>query len=397
MLFLTLTAPLRAQQPLSFSDADLRGQTLFQQSAVTGMVLVVVRNREVMIRTYGETAPGSGHAPDSNSLIRLCSISKIFTTDLLLRLASEGKVSLTDPLQRYAPRGKHVPQTPGGNPITLLDLATHTAGLPREVGAYPRNIPHFTFPDHTLRWDWLPRQKLITPPGTVALYSNIGFDLLGDALATASGKSYARLLHERLLQPLGMWNTTLAPSREQCARLLQGVHDQGPCTDTQASGASGGLYATAADMAKFLQYLLHDSGSLAPPAADLAVSILPAQLKSVQGLNHAGDATGIGLAWIQLGDPASTSAIVQKTGGGAGFGTYIALNTARKTGIFLAVTDGRGDAQIDFYQEANNLLAALANVPPLPPRTRIRTRKAYSPRKHSRRSRQPSSHVHSKT
>jgi D-alanyl-D-alanine-carboxypeptidase/D-alanyl-D-alanine-endopeptidase len=150
-------------------------------------------------------------------------------------------------------------------------------------------------------------------------------------------------------------------------------------------------------MAEFLQYLLHDPGSPAPPAADLAVSITPAQLKSVQGLNHAGDATGIGLAWIQLGDPASPSAIVQKTGGGAGFGTYIALNTAGKTGIFLAVTDGKGNATVDFYQEANNLLAALANVPPLPPRIRIRPRKAHSPRKHSRPSRRPHSHVQSKT
>jgi D-alanyl-D-alanine-carboxypeptidase/D-alanyl-D-alanine-endopeptidase len=390
---LTLTSSLRAQQPLSFADADLRGQALFQQSAVTGMVLVVVRNREVMIKTYGETSPGSGHAPDANSLVRLCSISKIFTTDLLLRLASKGKVSLTDPLQRYTPRGKLVPQTPGGSPITLLDLATHTAGLPREVGTYPRNIPHFTFPDHTLRWDWLPRQKLITPPGTAALYSNIGFDLLGDALSTASGKSYARLLHESLLQPLGMWNTTLAPSREQCARLLQGTNDQGPCTDTQASGASGGVYSTPADMTKFLKYLLHAPGSPAPPAADLAVSISPTQLKSVQGLNHAGDATGIGLAWIQLGDPGSPSAILEKTGGGAGFETYIALNPARQTGIFLAVTDGKGNAQVDFFHEANNLLAGLANVPPLPPKAH----KASPPRKHSRRSRRPRAHVQSKS
>lgn len=334
------------------------------------MVLVVVRGHEAMINTYGEIFPGSGHKPDANSEIRLCSISKVLTTDLLARLISEGKVTLADPLQRYAPKGKLVPRS-AGQPITLRDLATHTAGLPREVGVYPAKAPHFTFPGYTFRWTWLPKQKLKTPPGTAALYSNIGFDLLGDALGSATSKSYAQLLHQSLLQPLNMWDTTLVPSADQCSRLLRGTRDEGPCTDTQASGASGGVYSTPADMVKLLQYLLHIPGSPAQPAGALDVYLKPEQLKSVKGLNHAGDPTGIGLAWIQLGDPASPSMLMEKTGGGAGFGTYIALSPQSQTGIFLAVTDGKGRSQIDFFHEANNLLAALANVPPLPPKVHV--------------------------
>jgi D-alanyl-D-alanine-carboxypeptidase/D-alanyl-D-alanine-endopeptidase len=396
-LFIALSAT--AQQPLSLEDAALQGQSIYQQSGVTGMVLVVVRNHEVMIKGYGETFPGSGHSPDSASLVRLCSVSKIFTTDLLLKLLADGKVSLTDPLQRYASPGKPVPlkvngpaatsgqaQTSGAE-ITLLDLATHTAGLPREVSAYPKHTPHFTFPDYKLRWDWLPKQKLLSTPGTAALYSNVGFDFLGDALASASGQSYAALLHDRLLQPLNMWDTTLFPSAEQCARLLLGSDDQGPCTSTEESGASGGIYSTPADMAKLLQYLLHTPAptplpappSLASPA--LTVYLNPTQLKSIQGLSHAGDPTGIGLAWIQIGDPASPSALMEKTGGGAGFTTYIALSPDRRTGIFVAVTEGKGKQEIDFYHECNSLLAALANVPPLPPRVRP----APPARKHPRR------------
>lgn len=362
---------LVAQQPLSLADAALQGQTLFQQSSFTSMVLVVVRNHEVLIKGYGETFPGSAHNPDANSLIRLCSLSKVFTTDLLLRLVADGTVSLTDPLQHYASPGKLVPVGADGTEITLRDLATHTAGLPREVSAYPRKSPHFTFPSYTQRWAWLPTQTLITPPGTAALYSNVGFDFLGDALASASGKSFAQLLHDRLLQPLGMWDTTLVPSFEQCARLLRGTPDQGPCTDTLASGASGGVYSTPADMVKFLQYLLHIPGSPAQPPSALAVSLTPSQLKSIQGLSHAGDPTGIGLAWIQIGDPASPSVVLEKTGGGAGFTTYIALSPSRQTGVFLAVTEGKGKWQIDPFREANNLLAELANVPPLPPKIHV--------------------------
>jgi D-alanyl-D-alanine-carboxypeptidase/D-alanyl-D-alanine-endopeptidase len=351
------------------------------------MVLVIVRNRETMVKGYGETFPGSARNPDAKSLIRLCSLSKVFTTDLLLRLVADGKVSLDDPLQRYASPGKHVPLTADGTQITLRDLATHTSGLPREVGAYPAKAPHFTFPAYNYRWAWLPKQKLITPPGTAALYSNVGFDFLGDALATGAGKPYAMLLHDRLLQPLGMWDTTLVPSFEQCARLLRGNRDEGPCTDTLGSGASGGIYSTPADMVKFLQYLLHIPGAPAQPAGALDVYIDPAHLRAIQGLSHAGDPTGIGLAWIQLGDPTTPSTLLEKTGGGAGFTTYIALNPSRHTGVFMAVTEGKNGWKIDPFHESNNLLAALANVPPLPPKIRPARPAARHPKPKSRKAR----------
>jgi D-alanyl-D-alanine-carboxypeptidase/D-alanyl-D-alanine-endopeptidase len=383
-LICALAVSLTAQQPISLADADQRGQNIFARSAATGMVLVVVRGRESMIKTYGEPFPGSAHNPDTNSEIRLCSISKVLTTDLLARLVANGTVTLDDPLQRYAPKGKGVPVFALGQPIRLRNLATHTAGLPREVSSYPRNTPHFTFPDYKLRWNWLQQQKPKTAPGTAALYSNIGFDLLGDALASATAETYAHLLHDSLLQPLNMWDTTLVPSANQCSRLLRGSKDQGQCTDTQASGASGGVYSTPVDMVKLLQYLLHMPGSPAQPAGALDVYLKPQQLKSIDGLNHAGDPTGIGLGWIQLGDPASPSTILEKTGGGAGFGTYIALSPQRQTGIFLAITEGNGHAQVDFFYESNNLLAALANFPPLPPKVHVARPARRHPKKRRR-------------
>ncbi len=371
MLLVVSAARMDAQQPLSLADVDLRGSAIFEQSAVTGMVLVVVRNREVMMTSYGETFPGSGVRPNTNSLIRLCSISKVFAGELLMELTNEGKVRLTDPLQRFAPPGRIVPKGAGGTPITLRDLATHTSGLPREVSSYPAKAPHFTFPDQTFRWAWLPKQRLISRPGTAALYSNVGFDFLGDALASATNKTYAQLLKEHIVQPLGLRDTTVTPSREQCARLLRGTGDEGLCTDTQVSAPSGGVYSTSADMARVLQYLLHIPGASAQAGQAIAVYLKPTQLKSVQGLSHAGEPTGIGLGWVQLGDPDGPSALMEKTGGGAGFETYVALSPKRQTGIFLAVTDGKGNAHIDFFHEANNLLAALANVPPLPPKMHV--------------------------
>lgn len=381
-LLLTVSAvTMDAQQPLSLEGAGLWGQTIFEGSAATGMVLVIVRNREVAVKSYGETFPGSGIKPDDRSLLRLCSISKSLTGDLLTKLIADGKVGLNDPLGRFAPKGIAVPHGIGASRITLMELATHTSGLPREVGPYPKDAAHFTFPDRAYRWSWLSRQKLARAPGTAALYSNVGFDLLGDALASAAGKTYAQLLHDRIVRPLGLRDTTLTPTKEQCARLLRGNRDEGPCTDTQASGASGGVYSTPADMARVLQYLLRIAGSPAQPSSALAVYLKPAQLKSIEGLSHAGDPTGIGLGWIQLGDPDSPSVLMEKTGGGAGFETYIALSAKQHTGVFLAITQGKGSQHLNFFNEGNNLLASLANVPALP--AKVHPARAVK-KKHSR-------------
>jgi D-alanyl-D-alanine-carboxypeptidase/D-alanyl-D-alanine-endopeptidase len=370
---LSLTTLAHAgQQPLpSLQQADIYGQKLFTASGSTGMVLVVVRNREVYIHGFGQTAPGSHVTPTATSLLRLCSLSKIFASDLLTQLSAQHIVRLQDPLQLYAPPGITVPSRPE-HLITLENLATHTAGLPREVGWAPNGTPHFTFPNYDYRWQWLPAQHLRSAPGTVALYSNIGFDLLGDALAHATKQPYATLFATHITQPLGMKETTFTPTPSQCARLLQGAKNEGPCTDTQASAASAGVYSTGADVSQWLKYLLGtwtSAGVPAQNAAAQAVYVVPSTLKRQSGLEHAGDVTGIGLGWMHTpgsADPNSNLDLVEKTGGGAGFLTYIVLNHSANTAVFVAVTEGRRSGHYNVFKAANNLLLALDGLPPLP-------------------------------
>jgi D-alanyl-D-alanine-carboxypeptidase/D-alanyl-D-alanine-endopeptidase len=255
------------------------------------------------------------------------------------------------------------------HPITLADLATHTSGLPRELGNAPREMPHFTFPDYRTRWRWLSNQRLRSTPGSAALYSNIAFDFLSDALQSAAHKQYAALLAERTLNPLHMDNTTFFPNAAQCSHLLVSDKDEGPCASTEATAGSSGLYSTATDMAIWLKYLLGTVGSGIPtqdPAAQ-AIYILPSDLVRQKGLDHAGLPTGIGLGWIHLLPIDEPSHIIEKTGGGAGFSTYIAINQSRHTAIFLAATYGPVDTHLNLFNAANKLLLAVAGLPPLPP------------------------------
>jgi D-alanyl-D-alanine-carboxypeptidase/D-alanyl-D-alanine-endopeptidase len=352
------------------SIIDALGPELFFQSRSTGMILVVVHGDKVVFRAYGETAPNSHQLPTENSLIRLDSLTKVFTADLLNKLVLDKTVRLGTPLQRYAPPGIVVPARV--RPITLFDLATHTSGLPREIGNPPPGTPHFTFPDYHTRWTWLPSQHLRSVPGTAALYSNLAFDFLADALQSASHESYPRLLAERTLIPLHMHSTTFYPNAEQCKHLLESAPGDGPCVSTAATDGSSGLYSTPADMAIWLKYLL---GASVPevPAQDggaQAVYLRPSSLVSAKGLDHAGEPTGIGLAWIHILPLASPSHIVEKTGGGAGFKTYIAIDHSRQTAVFFAETFGSHDSYENQFKAVNNLLLTVSGLPPLPPSAR---------------------------
>lgn len=404
LLFAFYVLPAVAQIPAPLYDPKTMaalGDEIFRNSGATGMVLVIVHDNQAFFHGYGETSAGSHQLPTQDSVLRICSLTKTFTSDLLNKLVEDKTVTLTDTLQRFAPAHTVVPRRVRA--ITLSDLATHTSGLPREVRGAPRNTPHFTFPDHATRWRWLAGQHLSFTPGTAALYSNVAYDFLSDALQSATHQQYVTLISERTLKPLRMYNTTFFPSAAQCNRLLRSANNDGPCTSTEETAGSSGLYSTASDMEIWLQYLLGTGAQAQDPAAQ-AVYIPASNLVHQEGLDHAGDPTGVGLGWIHLEPSDSPSHLVEKTGGGAGFLTYIAINHARHAAIFIAATDGpdrphpakpspvaaglvasglasSGPAvtdqavsasvttgqHVNLFYAANNLLLRVSGLPPLPP------------------------------
>jgi serine-type D-Ala-D-Ala carboxypeptidase/endopeptidase len=370
------TAPAMSLHDLQ--QAEQLGADLYNNSGSTGLVLVVVRGDRAFFRGYGEAVPGSHAAPTRDTVVRICSLTKIFTTDLLAKMVSDGTVRLDDPLKKYAPEAAIVPERDA--PISLEDLATHTAGLEREIGTAPRRTAHFTYPNFDTRWHWLASAQLKFTPGTQAYYSNVGFDLLSDALAGAAKTPYAALLQKRTLAPLAMWQTTFFPTPKQCERLMTGAHDEGPCTITEDTAGSSGLYSTAADMEKFLKYLV-GAGGTAQPENARRVYLLPSGLRGQYGLDHAGRPSGIGLGWMHLGGSDDVEHVIEKTGGGAGFTTYIAIHPASHTALFVAMTEGKWQDRtpgFNLFKASNNGLLALAGLPPLPDRRAPRMRQRHS-------------------
>jgi D-alanyl-D-alanine-carboxypeptidase/D-alanyl-D-alanine-endopeptidase len=353
----SLAADAPQSDPILAEASDLTGAVMFIDSGAPGMVLVIARGDRSVVLGYGETEKGNKHTPDGKSLLRLNSITKVFTTEVLVSLAAEGKLRLTDTLQRYAGDAK-VP-TLGPRPITLLDLATHSAGLPREMGAAPPDVNPRAWPTRADRWKWLPDYKLLWAPGTVASYSNIGFDLLADAIETAGGQPYPDLLRARVTAPLGMTDTGVSPTQEQCARLMigTGLGGAATCVDTRATEGSGGLYSTGDDMARWLRHNIADpDGTL---VLSHAIYRSRQSLPAAIGFDEAGPMAGLGLGWVTIPSDGIRPMLVAKSGGGAGFMSYIAFAPGRGVGLFVAVN--RVDFAM-FYALTGAANALIANL-----------------------------------
>jgi D-alanyl-D-alanine-carboxypeptidase/D-alanyl-D-alanine-endopeptidase len=115
-------------------------------------------------------------------------------------------------------------------------------------------------------------------------------------------------------------------------------------------------------MTRWLQYLLDLPGvPVHQDPAATATYIQASQLRWTQGLGHAGVPNGIGLGWVHINQPDDATTIIEKTGGGAGFTTYIALNPGQHIGIFVAATEGRHEGA-NIFRESNDLLGYLAGI-----------------------------------
>src|SRR5262249_4073712 len=235
---------------------DFTGNIFFLEYGVPGLVLGAIRNGETSLAGFGETSEGSGKTPDGDTMMRIGSITKVFAGATLASLVADGTVKLTDPLQKHLDWGITVPSR-GRHVIQLIDLATHTSGLPREVDreSGPPDDP-FTTLTAEVYAKALAADPLLFAPGTGGLYSNFAFDVLSAALGSAAGKPYTDVLKERVLDPAGLKDTvlTLRPGDEK--RLMQGHNFDGsalpnvPATPIMAG--AGALYSPPHDRPKWL-------------------------------------------------------------------------------------------------------------------------------------------------
>ncbi len=343
-LFLTCTLGLASNAALAANPAledaaNFAGVSMWLNSGAPGLLIAVVNGDDTFIEGYGETKRGNGIAPDEKTIVHVGSVSKVFAADLLSAMVANHTVALADPLSKYAPKGVTIPSV-DGRTITLLDLATHGAGLPREISDPTPGNPFSGYSAKTY-WDWFGTHKLAYQPGTTAMYSNFGYGLLGEALAQAGGKPFASLLQQYVTGPLGLTDTVTRLSEEQRKRMMTGTDiDGSEAQDWEippVMDASASVYSTAHDMVRWMRW------HLANDAAGMETrDIVHAMYRPHDGLKRlvgveATQAQGMGLGWVVSMPQGATPFILGKSGGLSGFMNYVVLSPNRRIGVWVAV------------------------------------------------------------
>lgn len=352
--------------PLLEEVVEFTGQVAFLQTGAPGLIIAAVRDDESALFGFGETSEGSGVEPGGTSLVRIGSITKVFTGEVLARLVADGTVGFADPVSDHLDLGVSLPVV-DGRPIRLIDLATQSGGLPREV-------PHAPGPDddpfRTITMqafaDWLDSNPLLFKPGSAVHYSNFGFDLLAAGLAGAAGRPYPELLQEFVTGPLGMSDTTFAPSAEQKQRVMQGHGFNGePWPDVPTGSVivgSGGLYSTADDLVRWLRWHLDrfSAEDAELRLLDHAVYLPRDGLTTVSGMDESGHMGAMGLGWVVMMPEDDRPLILQKAGGLQGFFSYLAFAPTRGVGAFVVINAFDVAAATSMAEIINELIAVLA-------------------------------------
>lgn len=360
----SLPAPAAAD-PLLDETVGFTGTVLFLQTKVPGLVIGAVRNGEMSIHGFGERMDG-GEEPDGDTVMRIGSITKAFTGQVLATLAADGTVSLTQRLGSLAPdlgTGKD----PNTAKIRLIDIATQSAGLPREVPHKPGPAGDPFAPITRKAFaGWLAENDLLYPPGTGILYSNFAFDLLAIGLSEAAKTPYPELLAKHITGPLGMKDTVFEVSDEQRKRLMEGHGFDGEALRDVPTGdvivGSGGLYSTPKDLLRWMQWHLDRFGEKDAEIRmlDHAAYLVRDNLNPVSGMDESGHMDAMSLGWVVMMPEGDRPLILQKAGGLQGTFSYIAFAPTRGVAAFVAINKFDFGAAMLMAEVVNEMITSLA-------------------------------------
>lgn len=225
-----------------------------------------------------------GAAPTSDTQYRIGSVTKMLTATLVLQLRDEGRLRLHDAVD------EHAPGTAFGN-RTVGQLLSHTAGLRAETeGEWWERTPGVGWAD--LRRGAVDSSLLEDRAGSFH-YSNVGFAVLGQIVVRHRGSTWWEALADRVLAPLEMRRTTLAP--QPPAARGWAVHPWAdlvlpePAHDAGAMAPAGQLWSTTDDLARWASFLLGDTAGV------LAADTVEEMCTPAPVWQLADDAVGYGL------------------------------------------------------------------------------------------------------
>ena len=173
-----------------------------------GISAIALEDQEVIWKgAFGEANPEEDIPMQTNTICSVCSISKLFTSVSIMNLYEDGKLRLDDEIQDLLPEYNLPQQYELSGPITVRNLLTHSAGLPRENAWSHWTDPSLEFPTKEQILEKLEDQETLYPSSTYFQYSNLAMTLLGFIVEELSGQSYEEYVQEHILSPLELNDT----------------------------------------------------------------------------------------------------------------------------------------------------------------------------------------------
>ncbi|HZN75410.1 MAG TPA: serine hydrolase domain-containing protein [Micromonosporaceae bacterium] len=187
---------------------------------------------------------------EDGSAFRIGSVTKTFTAVLVMQCRDDGLLDLDEPVGAHLDLSKH-------GELPIRRLLSHTAGLQREP--YGDVWDTLDPPDAPRLLAELDRAERVLPPARRYHYSNLGVALLGEVVSRLRGGTWAEVLAERILRPLGLSGTSVdRPEHAATGYLVDAYSDHvrpEPPTDFGAVAPAAQLWSTAADMARWAAFL----------------------------------------------------------------------------------------------------------------------------------------------
>ena len=267
-------------------------------------VAVMIDGQLVHHAAHGDRVAG-GESVEAGDRFRVASISKTITAIVTMQLIEDGVLSLDEPIGSIVADHLGV-AAPDGDAVsaTVRDLLSHTAGFPKHEGTF--------FGSGSASCSDAATQGIVAnvSSGTGYRYSNMGYCVLGVLIEAVTGKTYERVVDERLLGPLGI-----------DGMRFTGTHELGPDEVShavtpgrnymEALGAAGSWNATPADLVAILNAIDHDTAGWKAVSAETARSM---RFRADTGQQPGG--YGLGLinyesdAWGHTGTIENTHAMV---------------------------------------------------------------------------------------
>ncbi|MFT4037432.1 MAG: serine hydrolase domain-containing protein [Thermomicrobiales bacterium] len=326
--------------------------------ATPGLALAVTDRAGLLAeRSYGVADLAAGAPVTPQTWFQHGSIGKSFSAIVTLQLVDEGVLDLHAPVTAYLPwfavGGGHAP-------ITLHHLLTHTSGLPAGSDLSPDQ-----------RYEnWALREVPAAPPGSRMRYSNVGYRVLGQALERVTGQTYRELVTQRILQPLGMRDTSAVIDNSTRGRQAipyleyygdrpwRPAHGFAPAPWFETNTADGSLVGTAADLATYLRMLLN--GGVGPDGR-----ILSPEGYALLTAPHA-EASWATYGYGLFVGEANGRARIGHNGGMVGFMAAMRGDVATGLGVVLFTNCAQGVGSLA-QELLATLVAAQEGTPLLPP------------------------------